>query len=257
MRFDLWLPTANPMTTPDLLEAVGRASEARAISTLWVGEHVVLFEQYASRYPYAADGKVPAPSGSGLLEPLVTLSYLAACTETVRLGTAMLLLPQRNPVYTAKEVSTLDWLSGGRVDLGIGVGWLKEEFDALGLDFHVRGARTDAANEFALTAWPSEAERSSIRLDRRFHAGPEPLAPGDGFLWIVDYKTAGHSLQGHEEFLRNERDKYAPQLEAYARVLLTATGQSAQQLRLALYYPLLPKLLWWTPADAAMNQPAE
>jgi ATP-dependent exoDNAse (exonuclease V) beta subunit len=118
-------------------------------------------------------------------------------------------------------------------------------------------ARTDAANEFALTAWVSEAERNSIRLDRRFHGGPEPLAPGDGFLWIVDYKTAGHSLQGREEFLRAEHEKYAPQLEAYARVLLAATGRSAQQLRLALYYPLLPKLLWWSPADAGMNQPAE
>ena len=131
MKFDLWMPTANPMTTPELLDKVAAESEDRDISTLWVGEHVVLFENYASSYPYAADGRIPAPSGSGLLEPIVTLTYLAARTTTVRLGTAMLLLPQRNPVYTAKEVSTLDWLSGGRVDLGVGVGWLKEEFDAL------------------------------------------------------------------------------------------------------------------------------
>jgi probable F420-dependent oxidoreductase len=153
MEFDLWMPTANPMTTPDLLEAVGRESEGRGISTLWVGEHVVLFTEYASAYPYAADGKVPAPSGSGLLEPMVTLSYLAACTSTVRLGTAMLLLPQRNPVYTAKEVSSLDWLSGGRVDLGIGVGWLKEEFDALNVPWARRGARTDEYIEVLRTLW--------------------------------------------------------------------------------------------------------
>src|SRR3984885_10778258 len=89
MKFDLWLPTANPMTTPELLEAVGRASEARGISTLWVGEHVVLFKQHGGRSPYAPDRTVPAPSGSRLLEPMVTLSYLAAYTETVRLGTAM------------------------------------------------------------------------------------------------------------------------------------------------------------------------
>jgi probable F420-dependent oxidoreductase len=153
MQFDLWMPTANPMTTPDLLEAVGREAEGRGISTIWVGEHVVLFTEYASAYPYAADGKVPAPSGSGLLEPLVTLSYLAACTSTVRLGTAMLLLPQRNPVYTAKEVSSLDWLSGGRVDLGIGVGWLKEEFDALNVPWAHRGARTDEYIEVLRTLW--------------------------------------------------------------------------------------------------------
>jgi probable F420-dependent oxidoreductase len=153
MEFDLWMPTANPMTTPDMLEAVGREAEQRGISTLWVGEHVVLFTEYASAYPYAADGKVPAPSGSGLLEPMVTLSYLAACTSTVRLGTAMLLLPQRNPVYTAKEVSSLDWLSGGRVDLGIGVGWLKEEFDALNVPWARRGARTDEYIEVLRTLW--------------------------------------------------------------------------------------------------------
>jgi probable F420-dependent oxidoreductase len=153
MQFDLWMPTANPMTTPDLLQAVGREAEGRGISTLWVGEHVVLFTEYASAYPYAADGRVPAPSGSGLLEPMVTLSYLAACTSTVRLGTAMLLLPQRNPVYTAKEVSSLDWLSGGRVDLGIGVGWLKEEFDALNVPWPRRGARTDEYIEVLRTLW--------------------------------------------------------------------------------------------------------
>jgi probable F420-dependent oxidoreductase len=156
VKFDLWMPTANPMTTPELLEKVGREAEARDISTLWVGEHVVLFEQYASSYPYAADGKIPAPSGSGLLEPMVTLSYLAACTKTVRLGTAMLLLPQRNPVYTAKEVSSLDWLSGGRVDLGIGVGWLKEEFDVLNVPWERRGRRTDEYIEVLRTLWCDE-----------------------------------------------------------------------------------------------------
>ena len=143
MKFDLWVPTASPMTTPAMLDALAVGAEERGVSTVWVGEHVVLFEKYASQYPYAADGRIPAPSGTGLLEPMVTLSYLAARTTTVRLGTAMLLLPQRNPVYVAKEVSSLDWLSDGRVDLGVGVGWLKEEFDALNVPWAGRGRRTD------------------------------------------------------------------------------------------------------------------
>ncbi len=84
---------------------------------------------------------------------MVTLTYLAARTTTVRLGTAMLLLPQRNPVYTAKEVSTLDWLSDGRVDLGIGVGWLKEEFDVLNVPWERRGRRTDEYLEVLRTLW--------------------------------------------------------------------------------------------------------
>lgn len=143
MQFDLWTPTANPFSTPELLAVLGREAEERRVATLWVGEHVVLFDDYRSSYPYAADGRIPAPAGSGLLEPLNTLSFLAAHTATVRLGTAMLLLPQRNPVYTAKEVGTLDWLSGGRVDLGVGVGWLEEEFAAVDVPWSRRGARTD------------------------------------------------------------------------------------------------------------------
>ena len=153
MKFDLWLPTASPMTTPELLNAVAAGAEERGIGTVWVGEHVVLFTDYASHYPYAEDGRIPAPPGSGLLEPVVTLTYLAARTSTVRLGTAMLLLPQRNPVYVAKEVSTLDWLSAGRVDLGVGVGWLKEEFDALNAPWERRGRRTDEYLAVLRTLW--------------------------------------------------------------------------------------------------------
>ena len=143
MRIDLWVPTANPFSTPEVLAAVGAGAEERGAGCIWVGEHVVLFDEDESSYPYAEDGKVPSPPGSGLLEPLNTLSFLAAHTTTVRLGTAMVLLPQRNPVYTAKGVATLDWLSNGRVDLGIGVGWLEEEFNAVNVPWPCRGARTD------------------------------------------------------------------------------------------------------------------
>ena len=153
MRIDLWVPTASPFTTPELLALIGAEAEERGIGTIWVGEHVVLFEEYASSYPYAEDGRIPAPSGTGLLEPLTTLSFLAAHTTTVRLGTAMVLLPQRNPVYTAKEVSTLDWLSNGRVDFGIGVGWLEEEFNAVNVPWPQRGKRTDEYLGVLNTLW--------------------------------------------------------------------------------------------------------
>jgi probable F420-dependent oxidoreductase len=141
--FDIWLPTANPFTTPELLTAIGCAAEERGVNAIWVGEHVVTFDEYASSYPYSDDGRLPLPGQTGLLEPFTTLAFLAAQTSRVRLGTAMCLLPQRNPVYTAKEVATLDWLSNGRVDFGVGVGWLREEFDALGVPWERRGARTD------------------------------------------------------------------------------------------------------------------
>jgi probable F420-dependent oxidoreductase len=143
MRIDLWLPTANPFTTPEFLQAVGQGAEELGVNRIWVGEHVVLFDEYASSYPYSADGRIPVGGDTGLLEPFVTLAFLAAHTSTVRLGTAMCLVPQRNPLYTAKEVASLDWLSGGRIDLGVGVGWLREEFEALGVPWPRRGTRTD------------------------------------------------------------------------------------------------------------------
>lgn len=153
MRVDLWLPTPNPIATGDYLAAVAEEAEARGVHGIWVGEHVVAFEQYASSYPYATDGRMPLPAQSGLLEPFTTLAFLAARTSRVRLGTAMVLLPQRNPVYTAKEVSTVDWLSGGRVDFGVGVGWLREEFEALGVPWDRRGARTDEYLDVLRTLW--------------------------------------------------------------------------------------------------------
>src|ERR1039458_6293117 len=156
MKVDLWVPTMDPFTTPELLAVIGREAEERGIVTIGGGEHVVLFDEYTSEYPYAEDGRIPAPPNSGLLEPFNTLSFLAAHTTTVRLGTAMVLLPQRNPVYTAKEVATVDWLSNGRVDLGIGVGWLKEEFDAVNVPWPRRGARTDEYLEVLHTLWCDE-----------------------------------------------------------------------------------------------------
>ena len=174
MEFDMWLPTANPFATPEYLAAVAREAEARGVHGIWVGEHVVTFEQYASRYPYAEGGRIPMPSGSGLLEPFTTLAFLAAVTTSVRLGTAMCLLPQRNPVYSAKEVATVDWLSGGRVDLGVGVGWLREEFEALEVPWERRGERTDEYLQVLRTLWCEEPSAFSGRL---LHAPPVQPPP--------------------------------------------------------------------------------
>jgi probable F420-dependent oxidoreductase len=141
MRIGLFAPLGNPFATPDYLKALGPACESRGFHSLWVAEHVVLFDDYGSRYPYAADGRIPAGGENGILEPFTTLAFLASNTERIRLGTGICLVPQRNPVYTAKEAANVDWVSGGRLDLGIGVGWLAEEFQALGVSFERRGAR--------------------------------------------------------------------------------------------------------------------
>jgi probable F420-dependent oxidoreductase len=142
MRIGIFAALANPFATPDYLNTLGPAAEDRGFHSLWVAEHVVLFDRYASKYPYAADGKIPAGGESGMLEPFTALSFLAASTSRIRLGTGICLVPQRNPVYTAKDVAAIDWLSNGRFDFGVGVGWLEEEFRACDVPFEKRGERT-------------------------------------------------------------------------------------------------------------------
>ena len=143
MDVGVFVPLGNGNATPEILRAVGRSVEERGFESIWVPEHVVLFPEYESAYPYSPDGKFPGGADTGMLEPLTALTYLAAVTDRVRLGSAICLVPQRNPVYTAKQVTDLDNLSSGRAEFGIGVGWLREEFDALNVPFEKRGQRTD------------------------------------------------------------------------------------------------------------------
>ena len=111
MKIGLFLPLMNPIATPSFVRAFGRAAEERGFDSLWVAEHVVLFDDYESRYPYSQQGKIGVPGDAGFLDPLVALGFLAAVTERIRLATGICLVPQRNPVYTAKEVATVDYLA--------------------------------------------------------------------------------------------------------------------------------------------------
>jgi len=127
-------------TSVDFIVEASQHIEAAGFAAIWVPEHVLFFPDYASTYPYSDDGKI-AGDPDGVLDPFTALTFIAANTTTMRLGTGICLVPQRQPVYTAKMVADLDYLSKGRVDFGIGIGWLEEEFDALGLDFGARAAR--------------------------------------------------------------------------------------------------------------------
>jgi probable F420-dependent oxidoreductase len=239
MRIDLWVPTANPFSTPEVLAAVGTEAEARGAGCIWVGEHVVLFDEYESSYPYAEDGKVPTPPGSGLLEPLNTLSFLAAHTTTVRLGTAMVLLPQRNPVYTAKEVATLDWLSNGRVDFGIGVGWLEEEFNAVNVPWPRRGARTDEYLQVLTTLWrddPSafEGEFYSLNSCSMF---PKPIQQPQPPIHIggesdAALRRTARFAQGWHTFNRTPCELATPL--ARLNELLSAEGRKRSEVRVTV-----------------------
>jgi probable F420-dependent oxidoreductase len=130
-------------SSPKVIAAVATAADARGFATLWCGEHVVMVDKPASRYPYTAGGRIAVPPDADWLDPLLGLSFAAAHTRRIRLATGILLLPEHNPLVVAKQAATLDVLSGGRFVLGVGVGWSAEEFEALGVPFARRGARTD------------------------------------------------------------------------------------------------------------------
>ncbi|MEW1722044.1 TIGR03619 family F420-dependent LLM class oxidoreductase [Streptomyces sp. NPDC093109] len=140
-------------TVTGAVTAAATALERAGFDSLWVSDHVVLPERVASAYPFAADGVARWPTDIAYLEALITLTAAAAVTERVRLGTAVLVLPQRNPVLVAKQAASLDALSGGRLELGIGAGWLREEFAALGEPFERRGRRMDSAMVLLRDCW--------------------------------------------------------------------------------------------------------
>jgi probable F420-dependent oxidoreductase len=156
MRVGLFLPSLSPLATPEFLTAYAEAAEQSGFASIWLGEHAVFLDDYASSYPYSADGRLGLPSDVGLLELFGTLTYLAAATDRIRLGTAVCLVPQRNPVYTAKSVATADWLSRGRVDFGVGIGWLREEFEVLDVPFERRASRTRDYLAVMRTCWVDE-----------------------------------------------------------------------------------------------------
>lgn len=143
MEIGLHLPHIGPLATREGLVGFARAAEERGFSSLWASDHVIVPRNLKTRYPYSPDGRFPVPPEVPMLEPLATLQFVAGVTERVKLGTTVLVATMRNPILTAKEFATLDVLSNGRAIIGVGAGWMAEEFEKLGTPFEKRGARLD------------------------------------------------------------------------------------------------------------------
>jgi probable F420-dependent oxidoreductase len=136
-----------------VIDAVAVEAEKCGFATLWCGEHVVMVDRSSSRYPYSDDGQIAVPSVADWLDPMIGLSFAAAATSAIGIATGVLLLPEHNPVVVAKQAATLDKLSSGRLSLGVGIGWSREEFDALGVPFERRAARTAEYVAAMRTLW--------------------------------------------------------------------------------------------------------
>ena len=170
MKIGVFGTFMSPICTPDVVAEVGRRVEDAGLDSLWMGEHVVLFDEMEFPYPASRDGRIPVPPGGGLLDTVATFGFLANATTTLRLGTGITLISQRHPLYTAKEFATLDWLSNGRVDFGVGVGWCKEEVLASGFGWEDRGPRSDEFLTVIKRLWSEEL----VQYDGDYFKLPHP-----------------------------------------------------------------------------------
>jgi probable F420-dependent oxidoreductase len=152
--------------------------EDAGFDSLWVSDHVVFPHHVRSRYPFTADGRPTWPMDGDYIEPVVALSAIAPATTRLEIGTSVVILPMRNPVLTAKQAACIDVLSGGRLVLGVGVGWLREEFEALDGNFDARGAILDEWLEIARSCWTGSAgpyRGRYYRLPEAVYCRPVPL----------------------------------------------------------------------------------
>ena len=189
MRFGVTIDFHDqPVTSPEFLAGFAQAAEESGFDTLWMGDHVVIPQNHASQYPYAE--RMPYEESPNP-DPIATLAFIAAKTKTLRLGTSVLVLPQRNPVVLAKQVATLDALSEGRVDLGVGVGWLREEFEAIGAPWERRGKRTDEHIEAMRALWtqPVASYEGELVRFQNVVCDPRPVQPGG-----VPITIGGHTM---------------------------------------------------------------
>ena len=224
----------------EVIDAVAASAERAGFATLWSGEHVVMVDESASRYPYSDDGRIAVPAEADWIDPLIGLSFVAAATSTIRIATGVLLLPEHNPVLVAKQAATLDTLSGGRLTLGVGIGWSREEFDALGVPFERRGARTEEYVDAMRTLWRDDVasfDGDFVHFDS-VRVNPKPVH--DRRIPVVLGGNSDAALRriakwgdGWYGFNLESVDVVAERV-AYLRELCDEHGRDPAELRLAV-----------------------
>ena len=176
----------------DRVRIVAQQAEALGFNSVWVGDHLIVPTKLNSKYPYHPEGRFPLDPADNFLEPLTVLSYVAAQTSTIRLGTGVLIIPYRNPVVTAKMCATLDVLSGGRTIVGAGVGWMEEEFNILHAPYHERGAQTDEYLQVMKILWTEQEPHFEGRYEKfaDIRCEPKPVQKPHPPIWIGGHSRA-------------------------------------------------------------------
>jgi probable F420-dependent oxidoreductase len=205
MKFGL-IPVNVGVKSVEQIVGLGQLAEAVGIESVWTFEHVMVPEDYASKYPYSADGKMAARPDTNFVDPLIALATVAAHTKTLRLGTGVNILSQSNPLLLAKQAASLDFVSGGRFMLGAGIGWLREEFDAMGVPYERRGARFDDYVIAMRKVWSGEVvdHRSEFIHWSGFRSYP---IPGNAGIPII---VGGIKGKIHERVARHGDGWFLP-----------------------------------------------
>ncbi|MEO8627848.1 MAG: LLM class F420-dependent oxidoreductase [Betaproteobacteria bacterium] len=180
MKFGIWIPNCRDLASPQLIRHTATRAEQLGYDSVFVSDHVVVPNAYVDRF------------GAGIYDPLITLAVLAGATSSVLLGTTVLIVPYRNPVLTAKMVASLDALSGGRVVLGIGAGWVPEESAMLGVPFAERGAMTDEYLAAMRELWTSPAPSFAGKYTQfsELHFEPKPIQKPHPPIWVGGHSPA-------------------------------------------------------------------
>ena len=174
MEVGVIIPAAGPKASPANIVATARLAEELGYHSVWLTDHVVLPERVDAHYPYRSHGRWDYPADTKWLDPLLSLCWAAAACPGLRIGTSILVVPLRNPILLAKQLSTLDFLTGGRLILGIGVGWMEEEFEIIGESYTGRGSRTEEMVELMRLYWTG---RSVAFNGKSYRVPPSRMYP--------------------------------------------------------------------------------
>lgn len=243
MKFGFHGINLGPLATPEAVRQIVTTAEKHDIDSIWAGDHVINATRISSQYPYSPTGTFPLEPSELVLEPLMFMAFLAGQTSKIQIGISVLIVPYRNPVVTAKAISTLDFLSHGRVIVGMGSGWMKEEFDALGVPYAERGKQTDEYIHIFKELWTKEAPsfQGTYHQFSNITCYPQPVQKPYPPIWI-----GGNSKRAMRRALElgdgwqpgwSRPDQLAHELEEFKRVA-ERIGRDPQKVELSLLRPI-------------------
>ena len=250
VRFGFSLTGRGLLADQEAISTLAKRAEALGYDSIWVTDRMLIPVQSRSAYPYSPTGAFPLGPDEPWLEPLTAVTYLATITQRINVGTSVLVIPYRNPIFTAKALATADYLSGGRVILGAGIGWWREEFAALGVPFEDRAARTVEYLKIMKEMWTKPRVAFEGRFARIAEAGgvrPHPARQPGIPIWIGGHSEAALRrvvavADGwHPLGLRPPVSLYPPELAAKVRRLrdlAAAAGRDPAAIAISFKAPL-------------------